>query len=428
VKNDHPLAPFQPKLDNQGVLRINSRLRAAKDLPQPILLPQKHEFTDLVIKRTHYNQLEHVGGTNHTLSVIHSKFWIIRGRSAVRKTLRKCIKCRRVHAKFADQMMGPLPEFRLPEKERLAAFTNVIVDMAGPFLVVQKRSRVKRYIIIFRCLNYGCLHCEITDLQDTESFLMAFARFTARRGCPKFVRSDNGGNFVRGNEELLAQWKQIDQEKLQTKFHQIKWEFSSPHEPSTNGAIEIMVRAVKRALKKVVQPGCLNEEGFTTMVVKAEGILNSRPLTYTSSDSGDLTPITPNDFLLPSCLRDCTELPEEGGKFSRRLRQINEILNAFWSRYVKEYIPTLHSTQKWLKPQRDFKVGDVVLYYDQDQRGNWPMGRVEEVYPNPSDQKTRQVLIKTAKFAGQKNYKSEYLRRHIRGLVLLLPEDQFENE
>ena len=90
-------------------------------------------------------------------------------------------------------------------------------------------------------------------------------------------------------------------------------------------------------------------------------------------------------------------------------------------------MPTLHSAQKWKLPQRDFKPGDVVLYYEANQVGNWPMGLVEEVYPGPSDNKVRKVLVRTANI-GQANYKANYTERYVRQLVLLLPEDQLENE
>ena len=37
---------------------------------------------------------------------------------------------------------------------------------------------------------------------DTDSFLNAFSRMVNRRGLPRKMLSDNGGNFVGGNKEL----------------------------------------------------------------------------------------------------------------------------------------------------------------------------------------------------------------------------------
>jgi len=40
------------------------------------------------------------------------------------------------------------------------------------------------------------IHIEIAHSLDTSSFINALRRFIARRGRPKHIFSDNGGNFV----------------------------------------------------------------------------------------------------------------------------------------------------------------------------------------------------------------------------------------
>ena len=48
--------------------------------------------------------------------------------------------------------------------------------------------------------------------------------------------------------------------------------------------------------------------------------------------------------------------------------------------------------------QRNFAVGDIVLVVDEKLvRGSWPLGRVQEVYPNKSDGHVRRVKVKTMK-------------------------------
>ena len=49
---------------------------------------------------------------------------------------------------------------------------------------------------------------------------------------------------------------------------------------------------------------------------------------------------------------------------------------------MSEYLPGLQERQKWIKPRRDFAVGDLVLIGDERvHRGQWPLGRVLEVHP-----------------------------------------------
>ena len=64
--------------------------------------------------------------------------------------------------------------------------------------------------MVFVCSQYRAIHCEVIDQMDTETFLMAFSRFVHRRNRPKRVRSDRGGNFVKGHRvinEVLAALK-----------------------------------------------------------------------------------------------------------------------------------------------------------------------------------------------------------------------------
>ena len=47
---------------------------------------------------------------------------------------------------------------------------------------------------------------------------------------------------------------------------------------------------------------------------------------------------------------------------------------------------------------RNFAVGNIVLVVDEKfPRGSWPLGRVQEVYPNKSDGHVHRVKVKTMK-------------------------------
>ena len=48
---------------------------------------------------------------------------------------------------------------------------------------------------------------------DTDAFINAFVRMTARRGTPSYVLSDNGTNFVGAEKEMYQKVRELDQEK-----------------------------------------------------------------------------------------------------------------------------------------------------------------------------------------------------------------------
>src|SRR5208282_5466423 len=113
--------------------------------------------------------------------------------------------------------------------------------------------------------------------------------------------------FGRARKEIGVLWKNLQQEQITTEIPDIVWEFSTAYAPHLNGAVERIVGLTKKLLVNAVSQetsAIFDDEQFVTFVTKCEGILNSRPLTYTSSDPEDLKPITPNDFLLPMAARD----------------------------------------------------------------------------------------------------------------------------
>jgi len=82
--------------DQHKVWRCGGRLSKA-DLPfatkHPILLCKQHYFSTLVTEFAHA-RCGH-GGVKDTLTEVRTKYWLIKGRQFVRKTLYKCVRCRK---------------------------------------------------------------------------------------------------------------------------------------------------------------------------------------------------------------------------------------------------------------------------------------------------------------------------------------------
>ena len=93
------------------------------------------------------------------------KYWILKGRSAVRKVLSKCIDCQKRKVKPVEQFMAELPKDRVTPTEPPLAYAGI--DCFGPLEVKQRRSHVKRYGCLFTCLNVRAVHIE-NDLTLVE--------------------------------------------------------------------------------------------------------------------------------------------------------------------------------------------------------------------------------------------------------------------
>ena len=232
---------------------------------------------------------------------------------------------------------------------------------------------------------------------STDAFLNAFERFCSRRGVPKHVLSDNSTNFVGANRELKELVSAFDQDKISNTGGNrgIQWSFNLPLAPHFGGIHESMVKSAKRAIYAVLHGADVTDEELQTAFVGAEGLLNSRPLTYISSDPRDEVPLTPNHFLIGmagGCF--APEVDTEDFPLTRRWRYVQQLLKHVWQRWMRELIPTLNPRQRWRKQKRDAQVGDIVLIIDADTpRSQWPIGRVKEAIPG-SDGHVRVLYVR----------------------------------
>ena len=397
----NPLIQLRPTLDKSGILRVNSRIRGARflhfDAKCPILLHKNHPFTTLLIKHTHERILNHVGGLNQVLSHINKRFWITHGREAVKKALKGCVRCRQLFSQPRHQMMAPLPDFRITDSSsRLEPFHSVGIDCAGPFLTKQPRGRArqKRYLLIFVCCQYRAVHLEMIDSLDTASFLLAFSRFVVRRTKPVRIISDNGTNFKRGEEELKTLWQAIEEDdEIKSQYPTINWWYNTPSTPHSGGHFERLIKAAKLAFYAVAPAGDLRDEELRTLFTGVEGYLNNRPLTYSSTDASDLTPLTPNHFLRGEAMSDIAPVPVQMSN-QTRWHYIQKVLDQHWQRFIREYIPMLQKNKKWDRLIPIPAKGDFVVVLEDRVRGLWPLGRVVELCKaNETDQLPRAAVV-----------------------------------
>jgi hypothetical protein len=377
VKVSDPIRRLRPMIGQDGLLRVNSRLRATQlpeDMKHPMILSKGHPGVELLIRDIHERELAHVGGANTLFARTQQRYTTLGGRVLCKSIVRSCIHCQRLRAKETVPVMGPLPKSRAPA-EFTRPFQHTIVDAAGPFLVTERRSQRKTYIILFSCLTFRAVHVETAPNLDTDGFLIAFTKFVARRGVPASMRSDNGGNFVRGREEIM------NTNKFSKGYPDIKWEFSAPLSPHTNGAIERMVGAVKRGLEAVLTRA-VSRDIFDALAVKVEGIVNSRPLGYITESVDDPHVLTPADYLTPLANNELPDLkPESESKFTQKFHLLQKLQNDLWQRFVEEYLPTLNEGRKWTRETEPLKVGDVGFLLEKSERGKFPLAIVTEVFP-----------------------------------------------
>ncbi|KAL0883539.1 hypothetical protein ABMA27_015693 [Loxostege sticticalis] len=416
------LLPLQPYLDSEGILRVGGRIKHAnlsEEMKHPIILPNNNHLTDTIID--YYHNMCFHGGPRLTLAWLRRKFWIIGGNRAIKKRLRRCVRCRRAKFETQNQLMGDLPAARTNQTR---PFLHTGVDFTGFVEVKSNKGRgikcSKGYIAVFVCLATKAVHLELVSDLTSSSFIAALRRMSARRGAPRHMYSDNGTNFVGANNTIQQEYFNLKQTMNENVYQnladmQIEWHFNAPSWPSAGGLWESAVKSLKYHLRRVLGDQKLTYEEFTTLLAQIEGCLNTRPLCAISEDPDDLDFLTPSHFLASGPL--CTIIETEKDERTR-WRLVQKIYHDVWKRWQAEYLTHLNTRSKWRQPQNNVKVNDIVIIQDVHvSPGKWALGRVLEIHPG-SDGLVRVVTIKT---------KGGLLKRPITK-ISVLPINQEQNQ
>ena len=156
----------------------------------------------------------------------------------------------------------------------------------------------------------------------------------------------------------------------------------------------------------------VTEEILSTYLAEVERILNNRPLVPVYDDSRNAVALTPNDILLLRAIDPVTcDASLDIRRYIKWWKQAWHLSNIFWKRWTRDYLPTLEYRQKWLFPQRNFKIGDVVLVTtDVGAKDDWPLSRVSAIYPS-ADGLVRKVDVITSKGKVHRDVRKVFVRR-----------------
>ena len=377
-------------LDDSKLWRCKGRLGNA-NLPfctkYPALLPKHHYLTGLIIVDAHVHVMHN--GIKETLTQVRSKYWIIQGRQIVRQILLKCLICRRYEGPPQTAPRAPpLPQFRVQEEP---AFTCCGVDFAGPLFVKTQGlvTEKKVWICLYTCSVTRAVHLDLVPNMTADAFVRCFRRFTARRGFPRRMVSDNGKTFKSADKVIHSVLTHPDVKQYSSNIS-LQWCFNLERAPWWGGLFERMVKSMKRCLRKTIGRAKLSYDELLTTLAEVEMILNSRPLSYVSSDDME-EPLTPSHLVigrrvlnLPDpvlCYDDDEDFTVSHETITKRMKHLSKVLSHFWRRWRDEYLLSLRDCHRYNQGSeiaREVSQGDVMLMREDGKpRGFWNLIRVE---------------------------------------------------
>ena len=417
-----------------GIWRCGGRLGNSDlsyDAQYPILLPRGHQFTLLVIRRAHQRVLH--SGVKDTLTEIRSRYWIPRGRGAVRQFIGRCVRCRRYSgSSYVPPPPPPLPEFRVQQS---FPFSAVGVDYAGPLMIKQNTHtsykvgrhnthtacNEKAWLCMFTCCVTRAVHIDVVTDLSSYSFLQCFKRFIARRGLPSKIISDNGSTF-KSASKILSSILEHPEVKEFMSGNRVKWIFNVERAPWWGGFFERMIQVLKRCLRKLVGQAKLTYQELLTSVAEVELIVNSRPLTYMSPLDLE-EPLTPSHLIFGKRLMSLPDNfyyaePEDFNpglshlNANKRLRYLHTVLDHFWNRWRREYLTEFRENHRRSKKEScdDVAIGDVVIIHDDVQQGLWKLGLIESKITG-KDGQTRGAVVRVRSGQGTSAFYRRPLQR-----------------
>ncbi|GFV87145.1 integrase catalytic domain-containing protein [Trichonephila clavipes] len=335
LPSTNKLIPLTPFYDDSRIIRVGGRLRnsmLADSHKHPILLPKTDYIVNLIISDYHLKLLH--GGPQLFQAALREKFWILSARQAVRRVVRRCIPCFRNRPKFAEQIMGDLPESRV-----------------CPSSVFQRTAT-------------KAVHLEVVSDLTSKAFIACLKRFVARRGKPSEIFCDQGTNFYGASRDLRKEFRQLMKEDAVHQF---------------------------LLLESLVSPS----KNYPRYQAKSRHA--STPGHYAlSSSRDDPCVLTPGHFLIGKALTAIPQptVPDDLHHCDR-WRLLTRMTQHFWNRWSSEYLTLMQSRSKWRNVQKNLDIGHLVLIkHDNSPPLQWKLGKVTKTFPG-KDGEVRVVKVKT---------------------------------
>lgn len=245
------------------------------------------------------------------------------------------------------------------------------------------RRREKWYGLMSTCLTTRLIHLTLMPSLSGESCMIALDSLAGRGLAPRAYYCDNGTNFV----YAATRYRDLDGRRPEFRFN-------PPQSPNFGGSWERMIGMTKRAWAALGIETAMEEERLRHLFTKAEYIVNLRPLTDVPHHPRTTRALTP--LMLLNGTADADQAEADQVELQWLAEERDEQIQEFWTRWTREYLPTITRRTKWTQQTSALRVGDLVFYCESDYRRGWPRGRVPQVFADPESGQVRKAMVRWA--------------------------------
>ena len=352
--------PLYPGMLNGVLVANNQGMLVICDDPKPVILPAESKLAEALMSQHHFDR--HVED-NWDPAEFHAKYHILNVDSVLCGVIRNCLFCkiqRTVEEATDDEYVKILGTLRHH------AFSHTTMSITGPFPVCNEGVEAARYAVIFVCTTIRALHIEYISSLTTNSVVLAYNRFTARRGTPVMCVFDlvnSSSHYIKTSLQGLKNIN-IDQIASAVQAEGTEWLLRGTaciNQVNIPRTWESQLRIICDCLQEAFDvSGCFSDENLITMLSRTEHLINSRPISRMGENSRHKA-FTPNDVLLPrrNSMHAATITRSE--LLCHQVELVKCFVNEFWKKWSPEYLLNLQRESALRSCNTELTIGDLVI-------------------------------------------------------------------
>jgi len=430
-------------LDDNGIIRVKNKFKnldAPFAVKYPVLLDKSSPMTRCIITDFHV-KYKHAG-VYKLLSLLRREFHITNAFMTVKKLLKDCVVCRKLHGRPTQLNQNDYREVRINPSR--VPYRNIAIDHAGPFKSRSEGVTVKCYVLIVTCMFSRAVNLLMCRRIDKESFLLALQEHVFEYGIPEDILSDNGSPIVSSVSIIHSYLRNDVDVKNYLTERNIKLISFSPYPPGASflgGTVEALVKQAKNMINATLSKNVVPIEHFNYLVKECQMLINKRPVALKSSirnsdvdcDAHAMTPEmivkgyeVPNLLIIPHLNSDmapgenyCPNTAVSERELFDSFSSLRKVRDNLHERYYDEFLDELRKAASdedrryKLCAHTPLRVGDYVAVKQNHTKPYFrPTGIVTQTEKNSLGEVVSVVLRKS---------NGEHIRRHCSDVILLLP-------